>query len=586
MNSPFKFLDAYTPADKDCFFGRDTEIETLYTQIYKSRMLLVYGQSGTGKTSLIQCGLGGRFDPTDWYPFTIRRNNDFNRSLTEALTAPLGGQLHKDSIPDTIAQLYKTFLRPIYLIFDQMEELFILGAAKEQEAFIQTIKAILAAELPCKIILAMREEYIAHLYYFEQVIPTLFDHRLRVEPMNYANVAKVITGSCEKFNITLESGDDTVNLIIDQVSSGKSGVQLPYLQVYLDRLWQTDYVRTYPNDAPGNDVPGPGHYPAMQFTSGEIKSLGNIEDVLEKFLRFQAQQMQKDLGAADANLPDDAVRQVLDLFVTEDGTKRPVPYTRQEGQVVLEENQAAKLAQLPLSAVREILGRLEKVRILRFTENLIELAHDSLADLIDRDRSTEQRQLNLVKQRLSAAYVEYRETGVFLTGKQLASIEPYLPKLVLEPQLTEFLQACEIEAERQKKVEEERHRHELRLVEEKLAAQRRATQRQRIYLGITMIFLIASVWLGIWGWKSNMKAKRTLAELQREQIGKVFRSIDDIEFRAVSLRQKYKQVSDSLLWDANRLLVGFPEKEALIDSLRKQLELKRVKIDSLSRLPY
>ena len=112
MNSPFKFLDAYTPADKDCFFGRDTEIETLYTQIYKSRMLLVYGQSGTGKTSLIQCGLGGRFDPTDWYPFTIRRNNDFNRSLTEALTAPLGGQLHKDSIPDTIAQLYKTSCGP------------------------------------------------------------------------------------------------------------------------------------------------------------------------------------------------------------------------------------------------------------------------------------------------------------------------------------------------------------------------------------------------------------------------------------------------------------------------------------------
>jgi hypothetical protein len=171
-------------------------------------------------------------------------------------------------------------------------------------------------------------------------------------------------------------------------------------------------------------------------------------------------------------------------------------------------------------------------------------------------------------------------------SQELASIEPYLPKLVLEPQLTEFLQACEIEAERQKKVEEERHRHELRLVEEKLAAQRRATQRQRIYLGITMIFLIASVWLGIWGWKSNMKAKRTLAELQREQIGKVFRSIDDIEFRDISLRQKYKQVSDSLLWDANRLLVGFPEKEALIDSLRKQLELKRVKIDSLSRLPY
>jgi len=578
MNSPFKFLDAYTPADKDCFFGRDAEIETLYTQIYKSRMLLVYGQSGTGKTSLIQCGLGGRFDPTDWYPFTIRRNHNINQSLAEALAAPLGGQLHKESIPDTIAQLYKTYLRPIYLIFDQMEELFILGTAKEQDAFIQTIKAILAAELPCKIILVMREEYIAHLYYFEQVIPTLFDHRLRVEPMNYANVARVITGSCEKFNIALESGNDTVNQIIDQVSSGKSGVQLPYLQVYLDRLWQTDYDHTYPGGAPANATPGSGKYPALQFTAAEIKELGNIEDVLEKFLRAQAQQMQRELEAANPGLPDDAVRQVLDLFVTEDGTKRPVPYVRQDGQVVLEENQAAKLALLPLPVVREILDRLEKVRILRFTENLIELAHDSLADLIDRDRSTEQRQINLVKQRLNAAFVEYRESKVYLTDRQLAGIEPYLPKLVLEPQLKEFIQACETEAERLKKVEEERHQKELHLVQEKLDARRRSAMRQRVYLGIMVA-------IAVWGWYQNINAKKNLAELQRAQIDKVNTSINDITTRATDLRGKYKLVSDSLFWDAKSLLDSFPEKEHLIQALQEEVKLKQAQLDSLMNLP-
>ena len=91
-----------------------------------------------------------------------------------------------------------------------MEELFILGSEDEQSTFINNIKAILNAELPCKIILVMREEYIAHLYDFEQVIPTLFNHRIRVEPMNFINIAKVITGSCERFNIKLESPDDTV----------------------------------------------------------------------------------------------------------------------------------------------------------------------------------------------------------------------------------------------------------------------------------------------------------------------------------------------------------------------------------------
>ena len=579
MNSPFKFLDAYTPADKDCFFGRDAEIETLYTQIYKSRMLLVYGQSGTGKTSLIQCGLGGRFDLTDWYPFYIRRNNDINQLLREALTAPLDGPLHNDNIPDTIAQLYKIYLRPIYLIFDQMEELFILGSAEEQDEFIQTIKAVLAADLPCKIILVMREEYIAHLYYFEQVIPTLFDHRLRVEPMNYANVAKVITGSCEKFNIELESPGENVKQIVDQVSIGKSGVQLPYLQVYLDRLWQADYERTYPKGTPGTVVAdGPGQYPALKFTAPEIEALGDIEDVLERFLRLQAQQMQSAMETAHPGLPADAVRQVLDLFVTDNGTKRPVEYERHDGQVVLEENLAAKLAQLPLPAVREILGRLEQLRILRFTENLIELAHDSLADLIDRDRSTEQRQLNLVKQRLNAAFVEYRESKAYLTDRQLAGIEPYLPKLVLEPQLKEFIQACETEAEHLKKVEEDRHQKELHLVQEKLDARRRAAIRQRIFLGITVA-------VGLWGWFQNIRAKENLAQLQRAQIDKVSSSIEDIKTRATDLRGKYKQVSDSLLWDARYLLDSFPEKEHLIQELQQEVKLRQAQIDSLMKLP-
>lgn len=574
MNSPFKFLDAYTPADRDYFFGRDAEIEALYNQIHKSRMLLVYGQSGTGKTSLVQCGLGGRFDATDWYPFNIRRNNDINRSLTEALSAPLEGQLYHDSITESIAQIYKTYLRPLYLIFDQMEELFILGSEAEQKTFIQTIKAILAAELPCKIILIMREEYIAHLYYFEQEVPTLFDRRVRVEPMNYANVSRVITGSCEKFNIALESSTNTVNHIIDQISSGKSGVPLPYLQVYLDRLWQADYERTYPGGAP----PDAGKYPALQFTTADIDALGNIEDVLEKFLRFQAQQIQTNLAAATPGIPDDAVRQVLDLFVTEDGTKRPVPYERKNGQVVLEEKMAAKLAQLPPAAVQEILARLEQVRILRFTENLIELAHDSLADRIDRDRSSEQRQLNLVKQRLNAAYVEYRETGAFLTGRQLDSIEPFLPKLALEPQMKAFIQSCYAEAERLKQAEEERHRNELRLVQEKLDARRRAAMRQRIILAITLA-------VGLWGWYQNIKAKETLAALQKEKLNGVMEEVEGIELRANLLRSKYKPISDSLIGDASSLLFAFPEKEKLVDSLKKQLESKQRTIDSLSRAP-
>ena len=90
MNSPFKFLDAYTIDDRQAFFGREEEVAALYDMVTRNRLMLVYGQSGTGKTSLIQCGLAARFDATDWYPLFIRRQTDINQSLAQRLRQASG----------------------------------------------------------------------------------------------------------------------------------------------------------------------------------------------------------------------------------------------------------------------------------------------------------------------------------------------------------------------------------------------------------------------------------------------------------------------------------------------------------------
>ena len=77
-NSPFKFLDSYTSDDREIFFGREKEIEELYYKIFDGRLLIVYGSSGTGKTSLIQCGLSGKFEEADWMPVIVRRAENIN----------------------------------------------------------------------------------------------------------------------------------------------------------------------------------------------------------------------------------------------------------------------------------------------------------------------------------------------------------------------------------------------------------------------------------------------------------------------------------------------------------------------------
>src|SRR6056297_394824 len=85
IHSPFKFLDSYTKEDSKIFFGREQETEDLYRKIFENKTLLVYGVSGTGKTSIINCRLANKFNDADWLPITIRRNQNMVKSFYAGL---------------------------------------------------------------------------------------------------------------------------------------------------------------------------------------------------------------------------------------------------------------------------------------------------------------------------------------------------------------------------------------------------------------------------------------------------------------------------------------------------------------------
>ena len=239
--SPFKFLDPYTKDDQKIFFGRDQEIEQLYNMVFEASLILVYGESGTGKTSLIRCGLASRFDASDWNDIMIRRNDDINKSLWQALQTAARTPLKEDTtIPKAVESIFLDYFKPVFLIFDQFEELFIedMGRPEEREDFIQTIAELIKADLKCKVIFVMREEYLAKLYEFEKAIPGLYDFRLRVEPMKYSDAYEVIAKTCEHYNIPIETPEASIEKIINNISGKKSGVQLSYLQIYLDKLYR------------------------------------------------------------------------------------------------------------------------------------------------------------------------------------------------------------------------------------------------------------------------------------------------------------------------------------------------------------
>lgn len=512
MRSPFKFLDAYTLSDKDAFFGRDQETDELYRMVFKTQLLLIYGISGTGKTSLIQCGLASRFDGPDWFPIFIRRQNNINESLRQALNTALNGETQETLVED-VSYLYRFYLRPVYLIFDQFEELFILGSREEKLQFIQDLKALLATKLPCKIILTMREEYIGQLYDFEKVIPTLFDFRLRLEPMNNLKVKGVLQQSFQRFNIFAETPEEErFEQILDNLSAGKSGIQLPYLQVYLDMFYREDFTREYARERHGEELP------PLTFTKDEIQNFGRIENVLEKFLREQESTIQSQLLQTYPNLPSQTARLILDTFVTEEGTKRPVRFHREGKLLVLDEKVQEALPELPAAALTQYLEAFERSRIVRFTGENIELAHDSLADLIDKQRSDQQRQLNEIKRRIQYSFDEFQKSGDYLSRRQLTAFEEFIPKIRLESDVKNYIEESRQNVEELEKAVIQRQQYELQLTQEKLATEQQARSRQRIYLIIVGIVAVIAVGLGFWAYEQREELKKRYVDTVKANI--------------------------------------------------------------------
>jgi hypothetical protein len=396
MSSPFKFLDAFERGDKAIFFGRAEEIEQLYRLVFEAKLVLVYGASGTGKTSLIQCGLANRFAETDWFQIFVRRTDDINASLDREVQSRAQTPIPEGTRPvEAIRSLYLDHLRPIYLIFDQFEELFILGSKEEQDRFFATAAAIIASDVSCKIIISLREEYLASLHRFEELVPTLFNKRLRVEPMSMTNVEQVITGTTAALGIALEHGEDTAELIIAQLDDNRVGIQLAYLQVYLDSL----YGRAVVNGPP------------IVFTDAAVMETGKLGDIMAGFLDEQTAAIQAGLAARHSAMPKNGVGHLLEEFVTVDGTKQPT--SREE-----------LLARLPDIApwIDDALAALQAARILRNVDGRFELAHDSLAARICESRSGDRRAMLSVQKIVRDRIAAFPQTKSRLNAEELAIV--------------------------------------------------------------------------------------------------------------------------------------------------------------------
>jgi len=438
--SPFKFLDYYNRKDTDIFFGREDEETKVYQLVRKNRFVLIYGPSGSGKTSLVLCGLSKQFDPSEWIPLYIRRGNNINISFLNELKSKYELDINPYDLKNAVTQLKRMIagirirdLRPIYLIFDQFEELLILGNERERTTFKDLLREIAEDEslMSTHVVILLREEYFAWLDTFEQDLMGISDNRLRVEPMRVEEVKKVIKKSCAAFHVTLENEERNTAQIIN-VLSGKNEISLPYLQVYLDQLWKTVEAK-HPN------APKKNGSRELIFTTNEINNFGNFKDVLFRFLKEQSEKIQNELLKEFPGEREDCIANILDCFVTPEGTKLPIPYSPLKNAYKLDNKAPNYLLTIKPRVLKFALDKLEDNRILRDDRTTFELAHDALSKLIDSQRDSNRRRANEIRFDIQKAFESWtKDPKDFLSYKKVKEYEQFIPSLNLEKPQLEF----------------------------------------------------------------------------------------------------------------------------------------------------
>lgn len=216
---PYAGLFSFGEEDKEYFFGRNREIEHLSELILNHILTIVFGQSGVGKTSLLQAGLIPRIRKSQCYfPIYLRVNFDtpehppLEQVKGEIEAAIKTVDPEAPLIGDKTLWEYFAYTRilnglsnPI-LIFDQFEEIFHCetGNKPNVDLFARELTDLVENRVPvtvqkrlekenrylesapgieCRVIFSLRKDYLPQLETFAKFMPSVMVSRFQLLQM-------------------------------------------------------------------------------------------------------------------------------------------------------------------------------------------------------------------------------------------------------------------------------------------------------------------------------------------------------------------------------------------------------------------
>ncbi len=269
--NPFPGLRPFREEEGFLFFGRESQVDAMVDSLARSHLLAVVGTSGSGKSSLVNCGLRPALHRgfmtsagSSWRIASLRPAGNPLRALARALAEEgvlfNGYQetgLSLEEIVEPTLRMSKLGILDIYqqaqlgedvnllVVVDQFEELFryrglsasVAGAAprvsEEAIAFVNLLLEVRATRLPIYVALTMRSDYLGDCAEFPGLPEAINDGQYLVPRMTRDERRSAIAGPA-----AVSAAEIHPVLLTRLVNdAGDNPDQLSILQHALSRTW-------------------------------------------------------------------------------------------------------------------------------------------------------------------------------------------------------------------------------------------------------------------------------------------------------------------------------------------------------------
>lgn len=304
QGNPYRGLLPFESPHRGVFFGRTAEISEVVERFRTRSFVLIAGDSGVGKSSLVRAGVLPVLSQSGAAIAMVTPGTQPVAALASAIASMidedatvLAGQLADDAACVGVRLQRRLAERatpgPHAVLFvDQLEELLTLADDGEAAFASLALSSLLDAAPALHLIATVRSDFLARLAALPGLGDAVTAALYLCKPLPHHNIREVIVGPARITGLRFESP-----ALVDELvaSVGSSAGELPLLQFALSRLWECRDVHR------------------NMICASSLQAIGGVGGALAVF----ADGVLAQIPTRYASL----ARHILTSLVTEDGTR-------------------------------------------------------------------------------------------------------------------------------------------------------------------------------------------------------------------------------------------------------------------------